>query len=284
MKTLSGALATHIAGEVTTLATCWEITRRDGQIFRFTDHVEDLVVSAQTYKAATGYTASTVESSGDLAVDNLEVESFLDSPDITETDLLAGKWDHSDIRIFRVNYTAPGDGTRKVRKGTIGEVVVLEKRFRAELRGLTQPLQQTIGRIYSRRCDADLGDARCGVNLAPLTQTGTVVTVTSRSAFTASGLTGAPDGWFNDGLMTFTSGANNGVGREVKRWIDSTDSFELKLPFPYNVLVGEMFTVFPGCDLNLSTCLAKFNNVVNFRGFPYIPGRDAAVRYPDSPT
>jgi hypothetical protein len=52
MKTVSAALAQHLAGEVTTLATCWKITRRDGVFQGFTDHVRDLDVDGVTYKPA----------------------------------------------------------------------------------------------------------------------------------------------------------------------------------------------------------------------------------------
>jgi hypothetical protein len=54
MKTISTALAEHLAGDVTTLATCWKITRRDGVVLGFTDHVRDLDVDGVTYRAASG--------------------------------------------------------------------------------------------------------------------------------------------------------------------------------------------------------------------------------------
>ncbi|MDH3770986.1 MAG: DUF2163 domain-containing protein [Nitrospirota bacterium] len=54
-KTISSALTQHLAGEVTTLATCWKITRRDSVVQGFTDHVLDLEIDRVTYKAASGY-------------------------------------------------------------------------------------------------------------------------------------------------------------------------------------------------------------------------------------
>jgi hypothetical protein len=53
-KTVSAALAQHLAGEVTTLATCWQITRGDGVVLGFTDHVRDFEVDGITYRAASG--------------------------------------------------------------------------------------------------------------------------------------------------------------------------------------------------------------------------------------
>jgi hypothetical protein len=55
VKAVSTALAAHLAGPVTTLATCWRITRTDGVVFRFTDHNRDLVVDGEVYEASAGY-------------------------------------------------------------------------------------------------------------------------------------------------------------------------------------------------------------------------------------
>jgi hypothetical protein len=35
-----------------------------------------------------------------------------------------------------------------------------------------------------------------------------------------------------------------------------------------------------GCDRQVRTCRERFGNVVNFRGFPHIPGSDFVLRYP----
>jgi hypothetical protein len=69
MKSISTALAQHLAGEVTTLATCWQITRRDDVVLGFADHVRDLVVDGVTYRAASGYTRTAIRGTADLAVD-----------------------------------------------------------------------------------------------------------------------------------------------------------------------------------------------------------------------
>jgi hypothetical protein len=53
-KTVSAALAEHLAGEVTMLATCWQITRRDRVVLNFTDHARDLEVDGVPYWAPSG--------------------------------------------------------------------------------------------------------------------------------------------------------------------------------------------------------------------------------------
>lgn len=275
MKSISGNLATHLAGEVTTLATCWRVTRTDAQVFRFTDHVQDLVVDAQTYLAASGYTASAVVSSADLAVDNLDLEGVLDAATITEPDLLAGVWDYAQIETFRANYLVPADGVLWMRKGRLGQISLRRSTFVAELRGLAQALQQTIGEVYAPGCRADLGDARCGVNLASFTFTGTVTAVTSRSVFADTVRTEA-SGYFDFGKLTWTSGANNGRSMEVKSWVLGSKLFTLALPMVGTVAIGDGYSVHAGCQKRIyADCRDKFANIARFRGEPFVPGEEA---------
>jgi uncharacterized phage protein (TIGR02218 family) len=35
-----------------------------------------------------------------------------------------------------------------------------------------------------------------------------------------------------------------------------------------------------GCDKRFETCATRFNNAVNFRGEPHLPGNDLLTRYP----
>ena len=60
MKAVSTGLATHLASEVTTLATCWRITRTDSAVFRFTDHDQDLVVDGEVYVASAAYSRTAI--------------------------------------------------------------------------------------------------------------------------------------------------------------------------------------------------------------------------------
>ncbi|MEP1253113.1 MAG: DUF2163 domain-containing protein, partial [Alphaproteobacteria bacterium] len=64
-------------GRATTHARCWKVERRDGTLFGFTDHDRALTIAGLSYEAATGFTATSIESSLGLAVDNLDVEGAL---------------------------------------------------------------------------------------------------------------------------------------------------------------------------------------------------------------
>src|SRR5947207_2810885 len=117
MKTLSTALKNHLATEVTTLANCWQLVRRDGQSFFFTDHDQDLVISGNTYLSAIGYQQTAIAASSGLAVDNLEVTGILDSETLIADDLRAGMFDFADIFLFTVNWASLGQGIMRLRRG-----------------------------------------------------------------------------------------------------------------------------------------------------------------------
>lgn len=169
MKTVPSALQTALDSGAISLATLWKVTRKDNVVLGFTDHDKDLVVSGVTYQAATGYTRTTIQSTADMAVDNLDLEGILSSDAVTEQDLRAGVYYGAEVLVMACDYTNLSAGTVTLRRGWIGQVTVMNGRYVAELRGLTDRLQQTIGRVYGRDCGADLGDARCGVRLDPPT-------------------------------------------------------------------------------------------------------------------
>ena len=280
MKIISSGLAQHLAGEVTTLATCWQITRREAVVLGFTDHVRDLDVDGVTYKAASGYTRTAIRGTADLAVDNLDVESVFSDDGITEEDLRAGKYDFAEVRMFLVNYQDLSQGILKLRRGWLGEVTIRDGMYVAELRGMTQRLQMTVGEVYAPDCSADLGDARCGVDLAALEESGTVDSVTSATAFETTLVQAT--GWYDGGELTWTGGANASQTVAVRSWDAATGMLSLFLPALYPMQAGDAFTIRPGCDKTFATCQAKFDNVVNFRGFPHVPGTDQVLSYPDA--
>jgi uncharacterized phage protein (TIGR02218 family) len=276
MKTISAGTATHVAQETTTLSTCWKLTRRDAQVFGFTEADTSLVVAGVTYTPTSGYTRSAISTNSTLSVDNLDLEALLDDTAITEADLLAGLWDHAEIRIFSVNRA---DTTQivKQRRGWLGEVTIKDGTFTCELRGLAQVLQSSVGELFSPACRADFCDTRCGLTLATYTDSGTVTSVTSYRVFADTSLVAA-DGFYDGGLVTFTSGLNTGLEMEVKAY--TVGNVALQQPMPYEVAVGDTFSITEGCDKSLAACIAR-GNVINFRGEPHLPGNDKILRGPN---
>lgn len=271
MKNLNSSLAAHLAGEVTTLATCWKLVRRDGMVMGFTDHDVDVMVDGLLYKAATGMTSSAVSASNTLKVDELDIEGMLHSDAITQEDVLKGLYDYAQVQVFLMDYTGEAEGILTLRTGWLGEVTLKGNQFVAEIRGLSQALQQTIGDIYSPGCRAMLGDDRCKVNVALYTVSGTVTEAEDVYGVQASGLA-QPDGYFTAGSVRFTSGVNAGVTAEVKYYSDKR--FYFALPLRELCAVGDTFSAVAGCDKTTVACKSRFMNILNFRGEPHVPGTD----------
>lgn len=283
MKSLPSGLQDHLDSGATTLCWCWKMVRGDGATQGFTDHDGPLAFDDVTYEAVSGFTASEVQSTLGLAVDNLTVAGALSSDTLNEDDLAAGLYDDAAIEIWRVNWASP-ESRVLMRKGNLGQVSRGKSAFQAEVRGLAHKLNQSVGHAYGYSCDADLGDGRCTVALddPAFTGTGTVAGVTDARRFTVSGLGAFADGWFGGGKLSFSGGANAGRAMEIKRHgvSGSAVSIELWQAMSEPVSIGDAFAVTAGCDKQFSTCKAKFANALNFRGFPYMPGNDAVLSYP----
>lgn len=359
MRSISTALAAHLAGDILTVCTLWLITRKDGQQFGFCDLDRDVTFNGFTYKSAGGYTHSQIDNKSDLSVTNLEITALFDSSAIAQVDIEAGLWDNAAVTISLINYANLTQGAVILQSGALGQVTMLNGQYKAEFRGLAQMMQQTAGEPYTSTCRASLGDTRCTVALGPLTATGTVASVADLFTWLDSSLTqtgptvaytdtrghkiptqspytikvvpptggafvsdgGVKDasgnvwsavggnpgdkqyivasdgtytfsnsdpgyevfisytysiGYFAYGSVTFLTGANAGYSTEVKSFAPGVVTVALPVPFP--VQPGDTYTIVAGCDRTFGTCKARFNNVVHFRGEPYVPGADTILR------
>lgn len=163
----------------------------------FSDHDRPLTFDGTTYEPSTGLSAAQISASDDLAVDAMETQGVLRSDRISETDILGGLWDNATAEVWRVNWA---DTTQRqlMRSASLGQIRRGKVAFVAEIRSLSHLLTQTAGRTYQYPCDAELGDARCGVNLGEpaYNGAGVVGTVDRDRVFTATGLGGFASGLF----------------------------------------------------------------------------------------
>ena len=283
MRTLSPGLATHLASGATTLCRCWRISRRDGEIQGFTDHDEPLVFDGTEFAAGTGFEGTEIEARLGLAVGGHEIHGALAADSIAEADLAAGRYDDAKVELFLVDWSET-ENRLLLRAGNLGEVRREGAAFAAEVRGLAHRLNEEKGRIYSPTCDADLGDARCGVDLEnPVYRgEGTVAAIEGTSLIRVSGLDAFDDEWFARGRLQWTGGANAGLASEVKEHRTEAGETRISLwqSMPEPIAAGDTFAVTAGCDKRFETCRAKYVNGLNFRGFPHMPGNDFVVSYP----
>lgn len=277
MKLISSELKTHISSELTSMVTCWVLTRRDGVRLAFSTHDRELDFENLIFRPVNSFLPSSVSSTNSLNVDNLEVSALLSSDGLSEKDIRAGLFDHAAISIFQVNWQDLTQGKLYIRSGWLGEFTLKDQNFIVEIRGLTQKLQQVIGDVFSPECRADLGANNCHVNLEQFSVLSTVTSVLSRDSFTDTVRTEA-DGWFDYGSVRWLSGANAGMRSEVKSYIAGQFIFHDPLQVP--IVIGDRYLTVAGCDKRSATCKVKFQNFENFRGETAIPGTDSLYNYP----
>lgn len=276
----------HLATGLTQTCQCWAITRRDGVVFGFTDHDMPLAFDGITFDADSGMSAKALSSTTGLAVDNTEAVGALSAARITEADIMAGRYDGAEVTIWQVRWDEPG--ARAVRfRGSLGEISRDGAAFRAELRGLSEGLNQPQGRSYLKTCSAVLGDKRCGVDVTgdfryvalsvvSVPSDGQTVTCTLSSPFNAQ--------WFEGGLIEVLTGAAVGLQGIIKRDSAVGAGREILLwqPIGAEIAVGDEIRLVAGCDKRAETCGVKFENLLNFQGFPHIPGDDWLISVPRS--
>lgn len=277
-RTLSADLQDHIAGQVTTLAYCCRLERRDGTVMGFTSTNLPLTFEGVEYLPAHTVSASSVRATETGGVDNLDIVGLITADEITDVDLIAGKYDGATVQVFVVNYRDLTMGKLALISGFIGEINFQDGTFTAEVRSLFQRLGQQVGRLTSTLCRVKrFGDSECKVDRNLFSFTRTVAQVDTSTQIRFAGDVHAQN-FYNNGEVEFRSGLNRGERREIKQHFSSGGqaTLLLQLPFPFEVAVGDVAVLIAGCNKTLVAC-SVFNNVVNFRGEPYIPGTSSLI-------
>ncbi|KPP87240.1 MAG: protein of unknown function (DUF2163) [Rhodobacteraceae bacterium HLUCCA08] len=277
------SLIDHLQSGATTVCRCWAVTRRDGWVRGFTDHDRDLSFEGVTFRAETGLSARALVQATGLSVDNTEAMGALSDAAVTEADITAGRFDGAEVRAWLVNWADPADRMLRF-AGTLGEMRRVGGAFHAELRGLTQALNRPQGRTYQTMCSAVLGDGACRFDTGRagyFTQVA-VEQVEEGRVLRWSELTTFEPSWFERGLFRVLSGAAEGLVSLVKRdrFVAGLREVELWEGLRADLVPGDLVRLEAGCDKRWTTCRAKFDNLLNFRGFPDIPGEDWLVSTP----
>ena len=271
-------LLDHLATGTTTVCRAWAVTRADGTVMGFTDHDRSLRFGGISFKADSGLTAKALQQSTGLSVDNTEAMGALSDAAITEADILAGRYDGAEVQSWLVNW-ADVRQRMLLFRGTLGEITRAGGAFHAELRGLAERLNQVQGRVYHRHCSAVLGDGQCrfDTSLPGYSAEAAVQAVEGAVVLDFAGLETFEDRWFERGRLLVQTGAAAGLSGFVKSdrlAADGTRRVELWQRLGADLASGDVVRLEAGCDKRSATCRQKFNNFLNFRGFPHIPGEE----------
>lgn len=278
MSTVQTAGLTTVQTVAQTVARAWAVTRKDGFVLGFTDHDRSLDFEGLRFRPDSGLSASAVVQGAGLSVDNTEAAGILSDDAITEIDLMAGRWDGAEVRLWELDWANPAD-RHLVFRGHLGEISRNGAAFRAELRGLSEPLNRVQGRVFHPRCAADLGDGACRMDLGRpgYRAEGQVISGGEGQRFRLSGFSGHDAGWFERGRFEVLSGAAKGLSGMVKNDLPTAGGqrdIELWAALGIAPVAGDQVRLSAGCDKRAETCRLKFANFLNFRGFPHLPTED----------
>jgi uncharacterized phage protein (TIGR02218 family) len=287
-KTVPAALVTHYGLGTTTVAHGLRIEREDGEIYRFTEHDEDDVISGidatinGTYLRDPGLTVTDIAIASGCDVGNLEIRTLRVDAIWSAADIMSERWRNASFILFRYNHQSPSDGVEYVLSGTFGEIGMMRNEIVIELHDLRRYLNQPVGDQSSRTCRYRLGDARCmkDISAPPFTVSFAVTSVTDDNRiFRDSARLEAAD-YFGDGEVRWLTGDNAGAANKIKIY-GVNGTFTLALPTILPIQVGDTGTAIVGCrKRRTEDCSTKFSNVLNFGGEPDRQGGDDISKSP----
>ncbi len=266
-----------LAPELTTLAFCWRLDRRDGVALGFTTHDRDLVIGGLPYCAAPGMLPSAISLSDGFDVDTLDVAGALTNAAITDEDLTAGRWDGARVRLFAIDWTDPAATSVPLARGELGDVAIRDGGFTAELRGPTALLERPVVEQTSPECRAELGDRRCRVDMAGRRRFARIAGIDPDGSIIVEGAAPQP-GIYAYGRLRWIDGPNSGLTSLILSAAGTT--LTLREPPPFGIGTGDHVELIEGCDKAFGTCRDRFANHANFRGEPFLAGNDLLTRYP----
>lgn len=265
------------------LADLFTITTTGGQVYRFTSAAQNLHWSGETFE---GFdliiSRSEVKRAIGITVDSLEVSIFA-----TENEKLngvpfiqalhQGLLDGAELKLQRAflnSYYAPIVGVIDLFTGNISESNY--SRFEANLSVKSELERLNIKmprNLWQAGCMNTLFDSQCALSKNSFSTACTAL-AGGTAQLIVSDCTQV-SGFFDLGTITILTGANAGERRTVKQQVSG--NFLLMLPLPFALAVSDTFSAFAGCDKTMATCQAKFNNIINFRGMPFVPTAETAT-------
>jgi uncharacterized phage protein (TIGR02218 family) len=194
-----------------------------------------------------------------------------------------GRWDQAKVEAFWVDWANPSDFI-PMWTGMVGAISWRGAVFEFDIVGREAVLSHEIGRVYTRTCDATLGDSRCKVDLAAAGRTvsATIVSVVSDRVFTIAPPLGATSVNFTNGTLKIIAGPASGWHCDIANLDVTISAWRLSVSraFPVAPVYGDTIQINMGCDKRFTTCKSRFANGLNFRGQPTMPGDDVAFGGP----
>jgi uncharacterized phage protein (TIGR02218 family) len=267
VKSIDSGFQTSLNADVTNLARLWELLLSNGTEYRFTDHDRDITHDGNIFLAAPGIRISAIRSVTGGGTQNATIEIACATGFITMDTVRRGGLRGATFNVYLVNWKTPTHPSVNLFRGRVSTSHVTDRgKAECEVRGLLGGAQKALGEIYQQQCRADQGDERCTFDRDSTDATFTVTAVASNQMSFTTDVVVAASHW-EFGEVEWTTGDNANAMMDI-RSSDNAGGVSLQLPMAYDIQVGDTGTLRQGCDKNRSTCVTKFNNLLNFRGEP----------------
>ncbi|UFK26969.1 tail assembly protein [Vibrio phage vB_VpaS_AL-2] len=116
---------------------------------------------------------------------------------------------------------------------------------------------------YEKTCRHEVFDGGCKLSEATYRKVATIGSIDVMD-ITLTGEAAAV-GYYTAGMVIFPDGSTRLVTKH-----ESAGKITISRPHP-GAEAGQRVTLLPGCDHSQATCKTKFNNFINYGGWPYIP-------------
>lgn len=264
------------------MADLYTFTLADGSVLRFSGAETDIKVGANTYSVGglrfvRGATRLVIG----LEVDTLDITVYTDAATTVAgkpflSFVRAGGLDGAEAtleRAFMLNWGDVSNGAVTLFAGRVANAEVGRASAKLTVKSNLELLNVKMPRnLYQPGCVHTLYDSGCGLLKSNYAVSGAAAAGSTKTVITSA--LGQATGYFDLGMVQFTAGANAGQKRTVRSF--AAGAFTVSLPLPFAPAAGDAFTAWPGCDKTQATCTTKFNNLANFRGFPFIPVPETA--------
>lgn len=256
------------------LALCWCIKAVSDNYY-YTTHHEDLVIDEVEYKTGQVLDSSSIEQAMDLGNDNYEASVILEDDEVSKEQILSGEFDNAYVEIFMIYPEDLIAGKIPLNCGYITNIKLVDDKFTFEVSGLSSKLDREVAKLYSPYCRAKFGDDKCKINrelfvlktsIAKIIEPGKIKVIAIKIA----------QANLIDAEIKFTSGRSLGLTTIVLE--ANNNVLLLKDEIEDELDIGDQVEIIPNCDKKFSTCCEVYNNAVNFRGEPSIPGIDEILK------
>lgn len=262
----------------------WTIRRRDGVVFRYTSHDQPVHRGPFVYSPCRSLDPTASENSSTLgSVGNIELTGIIDDDGISEADLYGGLFDDAYVTVDLYSWGDQAEAPRRLAAGWTGQVSQGDTSFQMEVLGPAARLdQQALVQMVTPGCRWIFGDSRCGVDVEAMRLSGTVVAARTRGHLFVDVPAPPPGRQWANGRIRFTSGRNAGQIVETKSVDFGAGEVVTWVSPGFLAEPGDAIELLPGCDLSRDGGCTLYQNVINFGGFPDVPGSDALLESPDA--